>query len=311
MGRYLIRRLIQMLPILFGLTVVIFLMLRLVPGDPAVIMLGNKATPENVARLRESLGLNKPIYVQYWIFLHNVASGNLGESLLYRQPVGELVIERLPPTLFLTLYATVLAIAITLPLATIAALTKDRLPDQLIRIALLIGLAMPSFWVGISLLLLLAVHYHLFPTGGYGENVLEHFYYLFLPALSVAIGMAAILVRNLRNSLLETLSADHVKTAYAKGLPLRSVFVWHVLRNSSLSTVTVLGINLGFLVGGTVIVEQVFAIPGVGQLLIKSVFSRDYPVVQGITLLFGVLIVVINLITDVVYALLDPRIRFD
>ncbi len=311
MGRYILRRLIHMVPVVFGLTLVIFFMIHLVPGDPAAIMLGQRATVENVARLRHSLGLDRPLALQYLLFLKNLGKGNMGDSLIYRQPVLGLVLHHLPTTLLLSVYTMVLAIVITVPLATVAALKRDRAADQAVRGFLLIGLAMPSFWVGINLLLFLTVRYHFFPAGGYGEGFVQHLRHLFLPALTLALGISAILVRNLRNSLIETLSADHVRTARAKGLSSRTVFTWHVLRNSALSTVTIMGLNLGFLMGGTVIIEQVFALPGVGQLLLTSIFSRDYPVVQGITLVYAVIVILVNLMTDLFYASLDPRVSLE
>jgi len=300
-----------MVPVVFGLTLVIFFMIHLVPGDPAAIMLGQRATVENVARLRHSLGLDRPLALQYLLFLKNLGKGDMGDSLIYRQPVLGLVLHHLPTTLLLSVYTMVLAVIFTVPLATVAALKRDRVADQAVRGFLLIGLAMPSFWVGINLLLFLTVRNHLFPAGGYGEGFVQHLRHLFLPALTLSFGISAILVRNLRNSLIETLSADHVRTARAKGLSSRTVFTWHVLRNSALSTVTIMGLNLGFLMGGTVIIEQVFAIPGVGQLLLTSIFSRDYPVVQGITLVYAVLVILVNLLTDLFYASLDPRVSLE
>lgn len=300
-----------MIPIIFGLTLVIFLMLHLVPGDPAVIMLGNKATDENVERLRENLGLDKPLPVQYTNYLWNLAQGDLGESFVYRTQVRGIVLERLPVTLLLTAYSALLALLITIPLATIAAYKRDKPADHAIRSFLLIGLAMPQFWVGINLLLLLSVKYHIFPAGGYGENFVQHLKHLFLPSLTIAIAMSAVLVRSLRSSLIDTLSSDHVRTARAKGLQGRTVLGWHVLRNSSLSTITILGVYMSFLIGGSVIIETIFAIPGLGQLLIRSIFGRDYPVVQAITLIYGIIVISVNLLVDLLYAQLDPRVRLE
>ncbi len=300
-----------MIPILFGLTLVIFLMLHLVPGDPAVIMLGNKATDENVERLRENLGLDKPLPLQYVTYLTNLAQGDLGESFVYRQEVRGIVLERIPVTLLLTTYAAILALFITIPLATIGAYRRDRPADHAVRGFLLVGLAMPQFWVGINLLLIFSVKYHIFPAGGYGATFADHIKHLFLPALTIAIAMSAVLVRNLRSSLIDTLSSDHVRTARAKGLQARTILQWHVLRNSSLSTVTILGVYMSFLIGGSVIIEQIFAIPGLGQLLIRSIFGRDYPVVQAITLIYGVLVISVNLFVDLLYAQLDPRVRLE
>ena len=311
MSRFVLRRLIQMVPVVFGLTAVIFFMIHLVPGDPAAIMLGTRATPENVAQLRRNLGLDEPLLVQYMFFLRNLATGSLGDSIFYREPVLDLILDHLPTTLMLATSTIILAVIITVPLATLAALHRDRLADQVVRGFLLVGLAMPSFWVGINLLLLLTVRYRIFPAGGFGDGFFDHLRHLFLPALTIALSISAVLVRNLRSSLIDTLTADHVRTARAKGLSSRAVFIWHVLRNSAMSTVTILGLNLGYLMGGTVIIEQVFALPGLGQLLLTSIFGRDYPVVQGITLVYAVLVILVNLITDLVYAALDPRVSLD
>jgi peptide/nickel transport system permease protein len=311
MGRYIIRRLVQMVPVVLGVTIVVFFMLRLVPGDPATIMLGNRATPENVAHLKKSVGLDKPLLVQYGYFMKNMAKGDLGESIFYRQPVLSLIWDRVPKTLFLTVYATILALLITIPFGLLSALKKDRWPDQVIRGFLLISLSMPSFWVGLMLLLLFSVRFHVFPTAGWGTGFFGHLHALFLPAFTLSMAMSAVLVRTLRNAILEVLSTDYVRTARAKGLASRTVYTWHVLRNSALSTVTVLGIYFASLIGGAVIIETVFAVPGLGQLLLKAIFSRDYPIIQGSTLLFGIVVIVINLLTDLSYALLDPRVSYD
>lgn len=311
MGRYIARRLVQMVPVVFGITLVVFFLLRLVPGDPAVIMLGNKASPENVARLNKSLGLDKPMLVQYGYFMKNVVKGDLGDSLFYRRPVTGLIMDRVPVTLFLVAYSMTLALIITIPLATLSALRKDQWPDQIVRGFLLIALAMPGFWVGLMLLLLFAVRWKVFPVSGWGDGFSGHLHALFLPALTIAFGTSAILVRSLRGSILEVLQSDYVRTARAKGLGARTVYLWHVLRNSALSTVTVLGIILAFSIGGAVIIEQVFAIPGLGQLLLKGIFGRDYPIVQGVTLYFGIMVILINLAIDVIYAILDPRVSYD
>ncbi|HEU5431143.1 MAG TPA: ABC transporter permease, partial [Thermomicrobiales bacterium] len=191
-----------------------------------------------------------------------------------------------------------------------AALHRERLPDQITRVLVIVSLAMPTYWVGMMLLQIFAVKNKVFPVAGYGDTVLEHFHSLFLPALSLGLATASIMTRALRNSILETIGADYVRTARAKGLTSRRVLIWHVLRNSVLSTVTILGINLAFLIGGTTIIETIFAIPGLGQLIVKAIFDRDYPIIQGVTLAFGILVLAINLLTDLSYALLDPRVSF-
>ncbi|HYO29348.1 MAG TPA: ABC transporter permease [Thermomicrobiales bacterium] len=309
MTAYVLRRLAQMVPVLFLISLFVFFMVRLVPGDPAAIMLGPRATDEAVAEIRASLRLDQPIWVQYGVFLRNAAEGDLGDSIRRREPVRDVLADRLRPTLFLVAYAAVLSVAISLPLAALAAVNRGRWIDGLVRGFVLLSLAMPAYWIGMMLLQQFAVRWQVFPVAGWGETFPEHLHALFLPALAMALAIASILIRGLRSALIETMDADHVRTARAKGLPGRRVFAWHVLRNSSLSTVTLLGVNLAFLVGGTTVIETIFSVPGIGQLIVRSIFDRDYPVVQGVTLLFGVLVMAINLATDLGYALLDPRLR--
>jgi peptide/nickel transport system permease protein len=237
--------------------------------------------------------------------------GNLGTSLYYNVPVWGLITSHLPPTLWLICYAAVLAIIISVPLAMIAASRKDAVRDHVVRAVPLLGLGMPSFWLALILQTLLAVKLRLFPVTGYGSGPIGHVHSMFLPALTVAIALCPVVIRSLRASMLNVLGADFVTTARAKGVPGRRLFIRHVLRNAVIPAVTVLGINIGFLIGGTLIVEEVFSVDGVGYLMINSIFQRDFPVVQAIALLFGVMVVLVNLLTDVAYASLDPRVRFD
>ena len=311
MGRYLARRLFLLLPVALGITIVTFFLLRLIPGDPAVIMLDNRATAENVARLQHQLGLDRPLYLQYLYFLENIATGRLGESLIYRTQVLPIILGRLPVTLFLAVYSTILAAVVAVPLGTWAALRKGRSSDQLIRVGVLFSLATPNYWVAIVLLLVFSVELRWLPVGGYGTTFGDHLRHLFLPALTIALSLCPILVRTLRHNVLEVLRTDYVRTARAKGLRAVTVFTRHVLRNSLVSTVSILGVYLGFLVGGAVVTETVYAIPGTGYLLIKSTFARDYPMVQGLTLMFAMLVIAVNLLTDLTYALLDPRVTYD
>jgi peptide/nickel transport system permease protein len=241
----------------------------------------------------------------------NLLHGNLGISIYYEQPVLGLVLERLDATVWLVVYAALLAALIALPLATYAALHKDGVFDQIIRGTFMVTLAMPAFWVGIILILVLSVNLHLFPVTGFGDNVISHVWHLFLPALTIALGFSAVLIRSLRSSILSVLQTDYVDTARAKGLPWRLIVRRHVLRNALLSTVTIFGINIAFLMGATVIIENVFAVGGIGQLLVSSILQRDHAVVQGITLLIAVFVVAINLLTDITYAILDPRVSYD
>ena len=309
---YVVRRLLQLVPIVLGVTVLVFFLIHLVPGDPARTILGNHATPAKVALLHREWGLDKPLPVQYWRFLHRMARGDLGSSLFYSVPAGRLVVQRLPPTLWLIGLGTFLSVLIAVPLAALAATKRDRLPDQVVRAVPLVGLGFPPFWLGIMLLLAFALHLGRgFPVGGYGAGPVGHLHSMFLPSLTVALAIAPILVRSLRASLLEVFESDYVTTARSKGLPERRVLVRHALRNAVISTVSVLGVNIGFLVGGTLVIEQVYALPGIGQLMINSIFQRDFPVVQAVTLVFAIMVVLVYLLTDIVHALLDPRVRFD
>jgi peptide/nickel transport system permease protein len=304
-------RLLQMIPVVLGVTIISFFILRLIPGDPVAVMLGTHYTPHRAAVLRQELGLSRPIWEQYGIFMSNLVHGNLGTSVYYDQPVTDMIAQRLPVTLWLVGYAAVLALIMSVPLATISALRKNSIIDETVRATFLLTFAMPPFWVGIILILLFSLHFHIFPVTGYGDTVPEHLIDLFLPAFTIALGFTAILIRTLRNSVLAVLHADYLDTARAKGLSSGRILSRHILRNALLTTVTVLGVNLAYLVGSTVIIENVFALPGLGLLLTSSIFTRDLSVVQGITLIFGISVVVINLLTDIVYAALDPRVRYD
>lgn len=310
MTGYVMRRLLYMIPVFLLISLFVFLMVRLVPGDPASIMLGQRATVENIANLREKLHLDDPLWVQYGVFLGNMLQGNLGDSLRQQRPVTDILAERLPATLFLVAYAGVLSVLLSAPLATLAALRRGTWIDQFVRLYVLLALAMPAYWIGMMLLQFFAVKIHLFPVAGYGEGFFGHLDSLFLPALSLALAVSSILIRSLRNSIIETMDADYVRTARAKGLGGRAVFTWHVLRNSAMATATILAVNLAFMVGGTVIVESIFAIPGIGSLIVKAIFDRDYPIIQGVTLAVGVMVLFINLLTDLSYAVLDPRIKY-
>ena len=309
-GQYILRRLVQMIPVLLGVTIIVFTLVHLIPGDPAAAMLGDKATIDNVARLRQAMGLDKPLYVQYFYYLRNLFELNLGTSILYRIPVASLIGQRMVVTLSLVACTAVLTTIISLPLGILAALKKDSLLDNIVRSSLMVTMVMPSFWSGIMLIIILSIQLHLTPVSGWGTNPLDDIYHLILPALTISLGLAPILIRSLRTSILEALGTDYIKTARSKGLQERVVISVHVLRNALIPPVTLLGVSIGFLMGGAVIIERVFALPGVGALLIDSVTARDYPVIQSATLIFSVLVILVNLATDILYSFLDPRVRF-
>jgi peptide/nickel transport system permease protein len=308
---FVFQRQLMLVPVAVGITIIVFFMIHLIPGDPARTILGIHATPRAIAILHQQWGLNRPLIDQYWLFMDHLVHGNLGQSLYYGVPAVGLIMSRLPATLWLIVYAAVLAVLISVPLAMIAASRKDGVRDQFVRAVPLLGLGMPPFWLGILLIYAFAIKFRLFPVSGYGTGFAGHLHAMFLPALTVAIALAPVVIRSLRASMLNVLGAEYITTARSKGVPARRLFLRHVLRNAVIPAVTVLGINIGFLIGGTVIIENVFAIPGIGQLMLNSIFERDFPVVQGVTLVFGILVVLVNLMADLAYASLDPRVRFD
>lgn len=306
---YIGRRLMILIPVVLGVTVLVFFSIHLVPGDPARSFLGDHATPSAVAALHQLWGLDHPIPVQYLLFLGRLLHGNLGQSLFYQSSVGSLISGRLPLTLLLLLYATIFAVLIAVPLAIAAARRPDGAVDHAVRAVGLVGIGMPSFWVGTLLIIVFGLHLHVFPVAGYGTNLPSQLRALVLPGLTVAISIAPMLVRSLRTAMIDALNSEYVAFARAKGVAGPAVLLRYGLRNASISAVTVLGINIGFLVGGTLVVENVFALPGLGSLMVQSILNRDFPVVQGITLVFAVLVVLVYLLTDIAYALLDPRVR--
>jgi peptide/nickel transport system permease protein len=304
------QRLLQLVPVAIGVTFIVFFMVHLIPGDPAASILGIHATPRAVAILHHEWGLNRPLPSQYWLFLDRLVHGNLGQSLYYGVSTSSLITSHLAPTLWLIIYAAVLAVLISVPLAMVAASRRDGIRDHVVRAVPLVGLGMPQFWLGFILIYAFAITFQVFPVSGYGSGFSGHLRSMFLPSLTVAIALAPVVIRSLRASMLNVLGADYIITARSKGIPPQRLFLRHVLRNAVIPAVTVLAINIGFLIGTTVIIEDVFAIPGVGQLMINSIFQRDFPVVQGVTLVFAVMVILINLLADLAYAALDPRVRF-
>jgi peptide/nickel transport system permease protein len=307
-SRFVVRRLLQAVPTVLGVTLLVFLLLHLVPGDPARALLGPRATPGLIAKLHHEWGLDQPLYTQFWLFLVRLVHGDLGDSTFLDASVRSLIIERFPVTGLLILFGVVLTILITVPLAAIAASRRDRPIDLAVRAIPVVGLGMPSFWIGIMLVLIFALGLDLLPTGGWGEGWGEHLVSLVLPALTIAIGITPITIRSLRASMIEVLGADYVSTARVKGVRGVRLIFRHVLPNAAIPTITVLAVNVGFLIGGIVVIEQVFALPGLGQLLFIGISNRDFSVVQGVTLVFAAAVVLTNLLTDVTYSLIDPRV---
>ncbi len=306
---YAIRRIGQTLPVALLVTVLIFLLIKLIPGDPASAILGDRASNEAVQALRQQWGLDRPLWEQYAVYMRNLGTGNLGQSLRFRTPVADLLPRRMTVTVFLVVYSTILSVLIAVPLAIVAATNRDRWPDQLVRALITLPLASPAFWVGILLLIVFALWLRWFPAAGYGEGVAGHLRYLFLPALTLSNAFTAVLTRNLRSALIDVQQMTFVDFARAKGLAARDVLFRHVLRAAMLPIVTLIGVRLSFAIGGAVVIETVFALPGLGSWMVDSIMARDYMVVQTLVLAFALGAMLINLATDLVYPLLDPRVR--
>jgi peptide/nickel transport system permease protein len=307
--RYVAKRALQAIPVLIGISVVSFFLIRLVPGDPIRTLLGPRASADAVALLRVRYGLDLPIPLQYANFLAGIARLDLGDSITYHRSVVELIGARIGPTVVLIAYATLVSFVVAVPLATYAAIRANRLPDQAIRFVMMVTFAMPAFWLGLVLILGLSLNLHLFPASGIGSDPISMIWSLTLPAFTIGLYLAPVFIRSLRAGMIESLHADYVDAARARGLSEATVIRRHVLRTSLIATVTIVGVNLGFLISGTVVVENVFAIPGVGSLLVTSVTRRDFPLIQGLSLLLGFAVVVVSLATDVINTFVDPRIR--
>ena len=303
------RRLLHTIPVIVGITLASFILIHLVPGDPIRIMLGGKATKEHVAEVAHTLNLDRPLPLQYLTFVGGATHGDLGESIILQRPVSGIVSERIGPSMFLLAYATLIAVVLALPLGIISALRRNRPVDHGIRLLTLVAFAMPSFWLGLLLIRTFSLDLGLFPVSGYGSGFFGHVRSLTLPAVTVGLFLTSMLVRSLRASLLDVFSEEFVEAARARGLSESRVVLKHSLRNALIATLTVLAVNLGWLIGGAVVIEKVFDIPGLGQLLVDSIFTRDFPVLQSLTLVFGLLVIAINLLSDLAYAVIDPRVR--
>lgn len=301
-------RVANLIPVLFGITVVSFLLIRIVPGDPVRQILGNHYTPQEASRLSHSLGLDQGMVGQYRHFMSTVVDGSLGTSYQYHQSVGGLIGSRLGASLLLLVFTGVLCLLISLPLGVAAGLRQNGLLDQGVRMFFTFGFALPSFLLGVFLIYALGLKLSLLPIGGYGQGFTGHLDHLLLPAVTLAIPFSTVLVRSLRASTVLVLESDFITVARLKGLSPFRLILRHVVRNAVSPVAVVFGVNLAFLVGGTVVVENVFSIPGLGSLLVGAVSTRDYPVVQAVALLLAAFVLVVNLLTDGVHGLLDPRI---
>jgi len=295
--------------VLAAIIVVSFLVIRLIPGDPVVQMLGLQATPENIAAVNEDLGLDLPMGQQITSFVQRAFQGDLGTSIIKRAPVNDIVFDRLLPSVYLLLYATVLALIISVPLGALSAIYRNRVPDQIVRLTSMVSFAMPQFWLGLMLILLFAIQLDVLPSGGYGEGFGGILLHLTLPALTIGLYLAPQFMRTLRSSLIEAIDSDYVEAARSRGYRESRVVGKLAMRNALVPLISVLSINIGFLISGTVIVEVVFQVPGLGALLVQSVLNRDYPVIQGLILVFGAMVILVNILADAAYAVVDPRVR--
>jgi peptide/nickel transport system permease protein len=306
---YILRRLVSLIPVLLGISLIVFFLIRLIPGDPAATLLGSHATPQAVAALRAQLGLDQPLWSQYLTFMGHLLQGNLGYSFVYAGSVSSLISTSLPVTIWLLVSGTVFTLVIAVPLAVLAAARRGGTADNVIRAVPVVGLGLPSFWLGIMLILVFGLKLGWFPVGGFGNDLAGHLRSIVLPGITIALTLSPILIRSLRASMIDVLGSDYIVTAQAKGISTPRVVFGHALRNAASSSVTVLGVNIAYLTGSTLVVERVFSLPGIGQQMINSILGRDFPTVQGITLVFAIMVVVVNLLTDVTHAVLDPRVK--
>ena len=313
MLQFLLRRLLAVIPVLFVVAVVVFLILRLTPGDPAAVIAGNSATLEDIANIRKSLGLDEPLLVQFGIWFKAILTGDLGHSFYYRLPVTELIGQRLEPTFMLALFTIVLAVVVSVPLGVLAAWRHGGWLDRGLMGFSVLGFSIPVFVLGYILIWIVSLKLNLLPVQGY-KRIAEGFWpfimHLILPAITLAVIYIALIARVTRAAVSEALTEDYIRTARSKGLPEVRVLIRHALANAAVPIVTVIGIGIALLIGGVVVTETVYAIPGLGQLTVDAVLARDFPVVQGVILFFSVAYVLINLLVDLSYIVLDPRIRY-
>ena len=313
MKKYVIKRILTLIPVLLVVSVVIFMLVHLAPGDPAAALLGDQATDAEIAALRDRMGLNAPLPLQYINWLVGIFHGDLGESVFMRGTMTSILAEHLKPTLALTTYAVFLAALFAVPLGILAAKHRGRFPDHLVSVTSMVGISMPSFLLGLLLILAFAVGLGWLPSSGYvyvsEGGFWKHIKFLTLPAIALGFIEAGLMIRMTRSAMLEVLSSDYIRMAKAKGVSSRSIFLKHALRNALITIVTVIGQSFMVLLAGATVVETVFNIPGVGQLTVNSVLRRDYEVIQAVVLLISVTNVLISLIIDLLYGVIDPRAR--
>lgn len=314
MASYILRRIGGLIPVLIGVTILVFMIMHLSPGDPAKIMLGPKATTESIAKLNAELGLDQPLYVQYFTWIGNVLTGDWGRSLQLKMEVLPLVSDRFGATLLLTLCSILIATAIGIGSGIISAYKKFSWTDRSLMLFVLVGFCLPVFWLGIILQIVFGLKLQLFPISGMyspGQTgLMDLFLHLVLPSLALSAGAGAVIARMTRSSMLEVFEQDYIRTARSKGINERRVIYIHALKNAFIPVLTVLGMQIGFLLAGAVLVEMVFAWPGIGTLMVNGILARDFPLVQGVILFVATTYVIVNLIVDILYAILDPRISY-
>jgi peptide/nickel transport system permease protein len=312
MAAYILRRLVLLVPVILVVGVVVFALVHLTPGDPAAVILGDRATPEQIAHLRDELGLNDPLPVQFVRWFGGVLRFDFGNSIFLGEPVTRALLDRAQPTILLTVYALCFQVVIGVPAGVLAAIRHNSLLDRFLTVVAISGATVPTFFLGILLILLFAVRLRWLPSGGYvplTEDPIAHVKAMVLPAFALGFSSAGLLARLVRSSMLDVLREDYVRTAFAKGLPERFVVVRHALRNALIPALTVIGTSVGALLGGAVVTETVFTIPGMGRLVVQSIARRDYPIIQGAVMTIALTYVLVNLLVDILYVYADPRIR--
>jgi peptide/nickel transport system permease protein len=313
MGRYVLQRLFGMLVVMFTVVTIVFVIVRVAPGDPAAVMLGPDATPQDLVDLRARLGLDRPLVVQYVFFLGQLVRGDLGESIFLNRPVLSALADRAEPTFFLTLFSILIASAIAIPIGILSAYRRGSLFDQATTGIAMLAASIPSFWLGLLLIQYFAVRFGLFPVSGYGgpgASFATRLYHLVLPAFALGIVSSALILRFTRASMLDVLNDDYVRTARSKGMGEFRVVMKHAFKNALIPVLTVIGLTAALLVSGAVVTETVFGLPGVGSLVVSAVLRRDYPVIQGALLVIAALYVLINFLIDMLYLLIDPRVKY-
>ncbi|MGH3097457.1 MAG: ABC transporter permease [Streptosporangiales bacterium] len=314
MTAYIIRRIILMIPVLVIVGIVVFFLIHITPGDPAAVILGPSATKDQVVQLRHELGLDTPIMVQFFTWFGHAVTGDLGVSIYSGNPVTHVIATHIGPTISLTVLAFIMSIVIAIPVALLAVWKRNSFLDPTFMSISIMGVSIPNFWLALMLILLLAVKLRILPVSGYvaiDQGVGQWLIHLLLPAFVLAVQQSALVARMLRDGMLEVINQDYIRTAWAKGLGERVVLTKHAFLNAMIPTTTVIGVGVAKLLGGAVVTEQVFVIPGVGNLLVDSIARRDFPVIQGVILFTALIYVVVNLLVDVNYGVLDPRVRYD